>query len=165
MFKRFLVAVSVLTTLALPSPSLADAKMDDLLTAAKAAGACQREMPNSRNTTAALKAEGFQTVEANGFIKAFADKSRKVVVLITTEQNGRVGCLISASGMSVTQARALIQPWLQVANPKIEGTGQRPFSMGWIGGTFKGGPVELLIREPDNIILFRGAAIIARTPV
>ena len=156
-----LAATAALMAL-MASPALAEAKPERLAVAAQGAQACQN-LPDTRATTAALKAAGFVTAEANGQLKVFTDRSRKVMVGITTDQNKRIACVVSTDGLSEAQAASLIQPWVAAAGakPAAVGTGSI-YAASW-SGSFKGGPVELLIAKTDNVVTFRGAAIVARS--
>lgn len=160
--RAFLSTAAMLAAFA-ASPAIAAAKPEHLALAAQAAKACEA-MPDSRATTQNLKALGFKTLGADGFLKVYFDPSRKVIAVITTDQFGRDGCIVSASGMTPDQAQVLIQPWLAVSRARSLGPSGTPeFVAGWLG-QFKGGPIQLIVTRPESRDFFKGAAIIARTP-
>lgn len=156
------LATAALAALGMSSGAIAAAKPEHLALAAQAAKACEA-MPDSRSTTRNLKALGFKTLGADGFVKVYFDPSRKVIAAITTDQFGRDGCIVSASGMTPDQAQVLIQPWLALSHARSLGPSGNPeFVAGWLG-QFKGGPIQLIVTRPESRDFFNGAAIIART--
>ncbi|AGT09647.1 hypothetical protein [Paracoccus aminophilus] len=136
---------------------------EELLTkAAQGAAVCAKEMPDSRDTSRALVANGFKMADADGPFKAYSALGNRVVVLITTPSNRKVACLVAVSKMSEAEALQLISPWLRLANAKpIPLKPNARVTHAWLG-VFKKSVIDLAITPNDDLYYFTGRAIVAR---
>ncbi|MFV0303285.1 MAG: hypothetical protein ACK5IP_20860 [Paracoccus sp. (in: a-proteobacteria)] len=165
MMRRFAVLAAALVALTGAAHAAPPTKAELLQKAGEGAAACAQSMPDRRQTGEALSAVGYKLDEATGPFKAYTALGKRVVVVITGNKPGNQGCIVLASGMTVPEAEALIQPWVVLTGARPATISDSPagrFEKGWIG-TFKGGPVELGIAKHISTPIVRGAAIVARS--
>ncbi|MEE2862175.1 MAG: hypothetical protein ACU0DH_04340 [Paracoccus sp. (in: a-proteobacteria)] len=115
-----------------------------LVKAVVAAQACADHMPDRRATSEVLRSRGFKPREAQSGLKAFTAVDQRTVVLLTHSGDTVDPCAVTVRRMSLSEAEALIQPWVTISDAKPYAVQQSSFDRIWLG-TFKGTPIELSI--------------------
>lgn len=125
-----------------------------------AAQVCADHMPDRRATMNALRSQGFKPQAGSG-LKASTAADPRTVVLLTHDGDTVDACAVTVRRMSLSEAEALIQPWVTNSDATPYAVHQSSFDRIWVG-TFKGTPVELSIELNNDLNLMRGTTIMAR---
>lgn len=162
---KWLTTGFVVLATAMPALAAPPSKAEVLQKAAEGAAACGQAMPDPRRIGAALNAAGYKLDEGGGTYKAYTALGKRVVVIISGNRPGNDGCAVIASGMTVSEAEALIQPWVAMSDARPGPIGDSPrgsFEKGWIG-VLRGRPFDFGINKEIRFPIIRGAAIVARS--
>lgn len=156
---RIVTVLALTLGLLVPLGAQAQYVKEDLLPkAAEAADICAIHMPDSKAAGTAFKDAGFRYEGVFSDFHLYSMQGRRLLAGITLTSNRRQGCLITVSKMTVQDGMALIQPWLKESSAKPTKPVDSNHAAAW-RGTFRKGPINLVVLKHVDFRIMRGAAI------